>query len=231
MRRRYVIVATAGLLALGIVTPVLGHPGAGQALDRAKKAKKIAKSARDSANDALALAQQAHTLAQQADQGAQRANGRLDQQRVVSAQEPSLVTSTAAIGSYDALGGPSVTVTVPDSGLIEVWAQVDIKDDDGGAVGLYEDGQKVPGVSEDAFCGDDTALIEMDGGGPGDVETFSTPPIPNLSLGCTNAGAPSSVILQRPTGSHTYELRYSECQCGAGESEFSNRVLRIAPRP
>jgi len=42
----------AGLLALGIVTPVLGHGGAGQALARAAKTKKVAKSARDTANDA-----------------------------------------------------------------------------------------------------------------------------------------------------------------------------------
>jgi hypothetical protein len=37
------------------------------------------------------------------------------------------------------------------------------------------------------------------------------------------------VLLQRPPGEHTYELRYSECVCG-GEAEFQNRVLRVGPR-
>jgi hypothetical protein len=139
------------------------------------------------------------------------------------------VTSNAPIGDYEALGGPSVQVTVPSSGLIEVWAQADIRDDHGGTVALYEDGQPVHGISEDGFCGDDSALMEMQGGGTGDFETFSTPPSVETILGCTNTGAPAPVLLQRPPGEHTYELRYSECTCG-GEAEFQNRVLRVGPR-
>jgi hypothetical protein len=213
----------AAIFALGIVTPVLGGPATDRALERAKKGKKIAKSARETANEALAAAQQAT-------QDAQRANTRLDEMQVVSAQENGLVTSDAAIGDYESLGGPSVQVTVPASGLIEVFAQADILDDDGGAVGLYEDGQKVPGISAATFCGDDSALFEMTGGGAGDFETFSTPPDFDVALGCTNVGASSSVLLERPPGLHTYEMRYSECVCG-GEAEFQNRILRIAPKP
>ena len=216
MQRRYVILAAGAFLALGVVTPVLAGPATDLALERAKKAKQIAKSARDTASQALASGQEANT--------------RLDEQHVVSAREGGLVTSTAPIGDYESLGGPSVEVTVPASGLIEVYAQAEIRDDDGGAVGLYEDGQKVPGISGASFCGDDSALFEMIGGGAGDFETFSTPPEFDVILGCTSLGAASPVMLERPPGTHTYELRYSECVCG-GDAEFQNRILRIAPRP
>jgi phage gp46-like protein len=56
----------AGVLVLGIVTPVLGHSrhaGVERALDRAKKVKQIAKDARQTAQQALALAQQAGSRA------------------------------------------------------------------------------------------------------------------------------------------------------------------------
>jgi hypothetical protein len=192
-------------------------------------AKALAETARDEAAAAKAAAtateaQLATTQSQVATTQAQLAAG-----SVVSASEPGLVTSTAPIGEYEALGGPTVRVVVPNSGLIEVWAQVEIKDDEGGAVGLYEDGVKVPGVSSTEFCGDDSALIDMQGGGPGDFTLFASPATPGF-LGCTNAGAPAPVLLSRPPGPHTYELRYSECSCG-GEAEFRNRVLRVAPRP
>jgi hypothetical protein len=212
----------AGVLALGVVTPVLAGPATDLALKRAKKAKTIAKSARDTASQALADAQTAN-------QAAQGANDRLDAQRVVSARVNGLVTSDAAIDNPESLGGPSVQVTVPASGLIEVWGQADILDDDGGTAALFEDGQPVPGVSEGNFCGSESALFTMQGGGPGDFETFSTPPVLSF-LGCTSAGAPAPVLLETTPGEHTYEMRYSECVCG-GQAEFENRVLRIAPRP
>jgi hypothetical protein len=209
----------AGVLVVGIVTPVLGHSrhaGVDRALDRAKKAKKIAKDARQTAQQALTLAQQA-----QQSQGGSPA--------IVSDTESSLVTSNAPIGEFEDKGGPSVQVTVPSSGLIEVWAQADILDDEGGAVALYEDGQPVPGIADASFCGDPSVLFEMQGLGPGEFATFSTPPNANGILGCTNVGAPAPVLLQRPPGEHTYELRYSECSCG-GSAEFQNRVLRVGPR-
>ena len=225
MRRRSVILALAGILVVSIVTPVLGHSrhaGVDLALERAKKAKRIAKNARASAQDALALAQQA---SQRVDQ----LQGALDSTKIASDTEAGLVTSNAPIGSYEASGGPEVQVTVPSSGLIEVWAQAEIRDDDGGTVALYEDGQPVHDISDESFCGDDSALIEMQGGGPGDFATFSTPPSVEAIIGCASTGAPAPVLLQRPPGEHTYELRYSECSCG-GEAEFQNRVLRVGPR-
>jgi hypothetical protein len=225
VRRRSVILALAGILVVGIVTPVLGHSrhaGVDRALDRAKKAKRIAK-------QALPLAQQASAKADQANQTAGQVQADLNSTKIASDTEGGLVTSSSPIGSFEDLGGPSVQVTVPGSGLIEVWAQAEIRDDDGGTVALFEDGQPVNDIAEDGFCGDDSALFEMQGGGAGDFETFSTPPIVNLTLGCTSTGAPAPVLLQRPPGQHTYELRYSECSCG-GEAELQNRVLRVGPR-
>jgi hypothetical protein len=222
VQRRYVILAMAGLLAVGVATPVFGSPAADLALKRAKKAKKIAKTARDAADQAL-------SASQQAGQSAQRANDRLDSEMIVSARTNGLVTSDAPVGDPELRDGPSVQVTVPGSGLIEVWSQADVLDDDGGTLALFEDGQPMPGIADEDFCGDDSALLSMQGGGPGDFETFSTPPTVSL-LGCTNAGAPAPVLLETSPGQHTYEVGYSECVCG-GQAEFQNRVLRIAPRP
>lgn len=161
--------------------------------------------------------------------------------KIASATAPGLVTSSAVFGEYEALGGPSVQVTVPSSGLIEVWAQVAVEGDDGGAVGLFEDGQRVTGISEPEICGDaepggiqdGSALIDMQGGAPaGQFIAVATPPTPGFALGCASAGAPAPVLLSRPAGPHTYELRYSECSCSlGGGAEFRDRVLHVAPRP
>lgn len=201
-------------------------------------AKALAETAREQATAAKAAA--ATTEAQLAGTQAQVATtqAELAATRVVSASEPGLVSSSAVFGAYEAKGGPSVEVTVPASGLIEVWAQAGIEEEEGGAIGLYEDGQKVTGISAADICGDPggiqdgSALIDMQGGpNAGEFLTAATPPIPGL-FGCTSAGAPASVLLSRPPGPHTYELRYSECSCNpGGGAEFRDRVLRVAPRP
>ncbi len=253
-----VLLATSLLVAVAApaigrekVAPSFDRRGSAAALAKAKRALNLGRAARRDAAAAKAVATAARAAASTAGNQAAGAKAtataagnaaagarvsaaatqaQFDATRIVSATEPALVTSTAAIGEYEAKGGPTVQATVPSSGLIEVWAQVEIKDDEGGAVGLYEDGQKVPGISATEICGDDSALIDMQGaGGPGEFAAFSTPPTPSL-LGCANAGAPAPLLLSRPPGPHTYELRYSECSCG-GESEFRNRVLRVAPRP
>jgi hypothetical protein len=149
---------------------------------------------------------------------------------VISAREGSLVSTSSPSGEFEALGGPQVQVVVPASGLIEVWAQVAINDDEGGAVGLFEDGQEVDGISEPELCGDDSALIDAAGEGPGNFVLFATPPVPSV-IGCAGAGAPAPVLLSRTPGIHTYELRYAQCSCGGAPAEFKDRVLRVAARP
>jgi hypothetical protein len=240
------LLASAAVPAIGrdTVAPSFDRRGSAAALAKAKRALRLARAAqrsarattlgvREAADDATAA--RAAALAAGSNAAGARASAaavqaQIEATRTVSASEPALVTSTAPIGEYEAKGGPAVEATVPSSGLIEVWAEVEIKDDEGGAVGLFEDGQKVPGVSAPELCGDDSALIDMQGiGGPGEFVALSTPPAPSL-LGCASAGAPAPVLLSRPPGRHTYELRYSECSCG-GEAEFRNRALRVGPRP
>jgi len=149
---------------------------------------------------------------------------------VISATDPGLVSTSSPSGEFEALGGPQVQAIVPASGLIEVWAQAAIDDDEGGSVGLFEDGQEVDGISEPELCGDDSALIDASSGGPGGFVAYATPPVPSL-VGCASAGAPASVLLSRSPGIHTYELRYAQCSCGGTPAEFKDRVLRVAPRP
>jgi hypothetical protein len=203
-----------------------------RALLAAATAQGAALAAQGGADSAKADADAAKQEAASAKSAAAGAQARLDATKVVSGTESATVASSAPFGEYEAKGGPSVQMTVPASGLIEVWAQVEIKDEEGGAVGLFEDGHVVTGISVPEICGDGSALIDMQGVGVGEFTTFSTPPTPGF-LGCANGGAPAPVLLSRPPGPHAYELRYSECSCNPGGSgaEFRNRVLRVAPRP
>ena len=222
-----------------------------QARRAARLARNEASSAGDHAEEARAHANAATALGEEnrsqlaAAQGDVRAvNARVDALRaqveelaaqaggggkVVSAEAPALVSTASPTGEFEALGGPSVQLTVPPSGLIEVWAQVAIDDEEGGAVGLFEDGAEVDGIAEPEICGEDSALIDASGGGPGNFVLFASPPVPGV-IGCTSAGAPAAILLSRPPGPHTYELRYAQCSCGGAPAEFKDRVLRIAPR-
>lgn len=220
------ILTSAAVLVIALTVPAIGEETnwfgtASGVKQKSKRALKKAKKAKRKARQANKRAKAANRLGEQVQRD-------LDSTRIVSDKEAGVVGSTAPIGRYQARGGPSVQVTVPSSGLIEVWAQADIRDDEGGAVALFEDGRPVPNISDEGFCGDDSALIDMQGGGPGGFDTFSTPPLPGL-LGCTSGGAAGPVILERAPGPHTFELRYSSCSCG-GSAEFRNRVLRIGPR-
>lgn len=199
-----------------------GHANAATALGEENRSQLVNAQGGVKAADARidALEAQVRALAEQGGGGAE----------AVSATEPGLVSTSSPTGEYEALGGPSVQVTVPPSGLIEVWAQVAINDEEGGGVGLFEDGQEVDGVAEPELCGEDSALIDAVGAGPGNFVLYATPPVPGL-IGCTSAGAPAAVLLSRPPGPHTYELRYAQCSCGGAPAEFKDRTLRVAPRP
>jgi hypothetical protein len=131
---------------------------------------------------------------------------------------------------------------VPASGLIEVYAAATFGEDGNmavaadGAIALFEDGQQVP-VSEDALgiCASpplDGPMLSAGGLDTGDETTLATPAALN-PFGCGVAGAtPSPILLERPPGQHTYELRYADagCGCAAEPAAFSNRTLRVAPR-
>jgi hypothetical protein len=221
------------VLVLALTVPAVGKNGdwfglADRASKNAKTAKKKAKKALKKAKKAKKKAKQANRTAKRAKQQAGQTDQALNSTKVVSDRKPATVTTSSE--SYVARGGPRVTVTVPQSGLIEVWAQFNTTDADGGAVSLYEDGQQVPGQADcDPDVQNALVLVEGGGGEPGNPVTASTPAAVDIALGCVTFGAPGPVVFQRPAGQHTYELRYADpCPCAG--SVFSNRLLRIGPR-
>ena len=192
----------------------------------AKKARGMARGARQLANSLAGQVEQALTTAEST-------STRLDSTRAVSRTEAGTV-STSEESDYVSLGGPSVTVDVQSSGLIEVWATVRFEDPADGVVALYEDGQRVGVPGQEGFCtggGLDDVLMSASFGS-GSAITLSTPPAASdLGLGCgTAGGAPGSMLFERSPGTHTYELRYADCGCDPGDAPFSNRTLRVAPR-
>ncbi len=143
---------------------------------------------------------------------------------VAFAQQAASVSTQSA--EYVALGGPSVDVDVPPSGLIEVAAQATLPDgSDDGAVALFEDGQLMPGQAID--CGPDgaPALFTLMPMGPEDT-IGGTPASQPL---CATFGPPAAVRFVTTPGPHTYELRYALC-C-TGTATFENRRLWVTPLP
>jgi hypothetical protein len=225
VRRRYVIVLLALAVGLSAAVPAIGGNGvfglANHALKVAKKGRKKAKKARQAGREnARAL--------NKTNQAVDQTNQTLNSTQVVSDVKSATVTTSSE--SYVAKGGPSVTVTVPKSGLIDVWAHFDTNDADGGAVSLYEDGKQVPGQADcDPDVQNALVLVEGSGSPPGNPISASTPAAVDVAFGCVTFGAPGPVQFQRPPGQHTYELRYADpCPCVG--SQFSNRTLRVGPR-
>jgi hypothetical protein len=187
-----------------------------------------ADTAQGAANDAAAKADAASTAANSASAKADAVAADLAAAKAKSASANGPVSTTNDT-SYEDLGGPSVTITVPASGLIEVWAQATIED---GAVSLFEDGHQVPGQDPNEVCSGggvpppDDALIVVDGGGPG---TLSTPLAFN-PIGCGSPSGPGGVMFKTTPGQHTYSLRYAWCSCGS-QGDFSDRFLAVAPLP
>jgi hypothetical protein len=126
---------------------------------------------------------------------------------------------------YVALGGPSVEVDVPASGLIEVAAQATLPDgSDDGAVALFEDGDLMPGQATDCGPSGAVALFSLSSfGGETVGGTPATLPM------CATLGAPAAVRFVTTPGPHTYELRYALC-C-TGTATFEDRRLWVTPLP
>jgi hypothetical protein len=208
----------------------------------AKKARGMARGARELGNGLVPQVQQAQDAANNALGTANNANSRLDSQQSVSDVQAGKVT-TGSTGSFVALsGGPEVTVEVPQSGLVEVFASALIGDEDDpavaadGVVALYEDGQKVPiAASPTVFPFCDVPGLEgplfINEGSTGEEMYLSTPPV-LAPLGCgVMSDKPSGVLLNRSPGQHTYELRYGDCDCDPAPAAFSQRTLRVVPIP
>jgi hypothetical protein len=111
------------------------------------------------------------------------------------------------------LGGPSVTVTVPPSGLIAVFARATPSSPPSGEadVLLSEPTDFDPPVRLLAACCSNTRTEWTEPGGA---------VIDRLKAGW--------LVLEATPGTHTYKLVYQEAHTG-GTSHFSNRKLWVAP--
>jgi len=150
------------------------------------------------------------------------------------AQETAGVTTDK--DTYQNLGGPSLTVEVPPSGLVDVYAQVSL-DVNQGAVALYDGASPAPG-QDPSVCGP-----QGPGGPPGII--FADPtsvPVATLPVAvgtgttpgiiqCGTLGPPTPLLFQLSPGTHTLSLRYASCGCAGGDPEFSDRKLWASPRP
>jgi hypothetical protein len=148
-------------------------------------------------------------------------------------------TSTSYVAASPA--GPTVTVTVPDSGnnqgFIEVWAQATGLGDGSteGAMGLALF-DVTGGGAGTLVAGQDQLCAASFGGLPAELlVTSDTQPgvfgTPSgfLPDGCAVLGPPSPVLLSAPAGPRTFTLKYASCGC-ASQSTVSERNLWIAPR-
>jgi hypothetical protein len=199
----------------------------------ANQAKTSADNAQAAANAAQTSANQAQTAANNAQASADAVAAQLAGLQAKSDTDPGTVT-TADENAWIDLGGPSVTVTVPPSGLIEAVAQADVDID--GAVSLFEDGQPMAGQDPNGFCDTTGGLVDVllsnEFGPPGAPLTLSTPGGPGPVGACGSVGAGAPNVFQTSPGTHTYTLRYGDCGCDPGiDAEFSNRTLTVAPRP
>ncbi|MEX2106152.1 MAG: hypothetical protein WD810_04570 [Solirubrobacterales bacterium] len=239
MTRKLMVLGLAAFLAIVVAVPVLAQtttvsPKVSQdlavrALAKARLALLTARSAKGQSRVAARTAQAALNAANEAKGAAAAAQVVVDTSRVQAGLAAGGATTEAE--EFVALpGGPSVTVTVTASGLIEVWAQA--KMSESGAVSLFEDGQAMPGQSEAcAPLGGGGALFSGDGVV---IEGSITAGTPATLPFCSTEGAPGAVLFQTSPGQHSYELRYASCGCGEGEGSpvtFSQRRLFVAPRP
>lgn len=195
----------------------------------ASAAQSAAAAAQGSAAGALKAATSASEKAGGAELNAKETRAEVASMRPkIGFAEGAVATDSESFVKLD--GGPSVTVTVPPTGLVQVWAQAAISGEDEGVVSLYEDGQPVAGQAE---CSVEDTLFSST---PpvGEAQLVGTPAVPNLGGGCGAFGAPAPVLFRSTTGEHSFELRYAACSCSGVTPEkmtFSERRLVVQPLP
>ena len=235
MSRKLMVLGLAVVLVVAVAIPVVAQQRvvtpklqkiSKQALKKSKKALRTSRAALRQARFANQQAGAAGQAGAQAVAAAAAAQATVDSTRLQRASAAGPVTTSSE--TFVALsGGPAVEVTVPPSGLIEVWAQATISED--GAVSLYEDGKPVPGQAELCGPGGAGVLFAVEGS-LGEPIALATPAGPGIGL-CGSIGAPAPVLFQTSPGTHTYELRYADCGCeGSAPSTFSERRLFVGPR-
>jgi hypothetical protein len=150
----------------------------------------------------------------------------------------STVVAAEAISTNSSVGppladlatvGPEVIVTVPASGLVEVYAQADFSSSSSNIVGRV--GLSVDSNLTLVGCGSKTGVLFDDGPPDGTSVTVAT----SARGGTTNCGArlpglASPLIVHTTPGSHHFKLVYSASTSDAGSTvTFSNRLLAVAP--
>jgi hypothetical protein len=133
------------------------------------------------------------------------------------AEEPSEVSTTSF--SFVDLGGPTINVDVPSSGLIEIFARVEMKGTGCQYVSFFEAGNMNPIFELHASCVASTYFTH-----------WSSP----TNLDTQRAAA--WILLEASPGPHTYSLRYRATNTGGNEPPsaadaafFRNRKLWIRP--
>lgn len=206
---------------------------ASEARDAAAAAQGSATASQSSASSASSAAANASKQATLADEKAGGANLKAEEAKeALAATKPHLDVAegpvTTESTSFQKLAdGPAVSVEVPTSDLVQVWAQALI--DGPGAVSLYEDGKPAEGQALDCN-GANGVLFSLDAPEP---ILAATPAAFSVSSDCATLGAPGPVLFQVATGTHSFELRYAACSCGGPPelATFSERRLVVQPLP
>jgi len=236
MQRRWMLAGLALVAIVAIAVPALAGVSGGKQ-PRRFDVSQIATASRVKARHALGVAKKARKRANRAFRVAKTKNVPVNvagAPAVAFAQVGGTVP-TASTSSYVPLGGPSVTVAVPQAssappgtGLIEVAAQAHI-DDDAGAVALFQDGSPMPGQSDvcDQVVGTPgPPLFTSTDGLSG---TWGTPATLIFTGNCGSTGPAGPVMFVTTAGTHTYELRYAFCGCAGTDATFSQRKLWVTP--
>jgi len=130
---------------------------------------------------------------------------------ISSNTQSSSVATTS--GSPVDLGGPSVTVTVPDGGVIDLFARADISVAGGGTpVGKVD-------VVEGSLAPTPTTILASAS------NTFQTNyTAPGTTAGVSTATRAGWITLAPPPGQYTFSLRY---ETSSGTATFQNRTLLV----
>lgn len=145
----------------------------------------------------------------------------------VISDEESGEVSTESDGYLD-LGGPCATVTVPDTGLVSVFARAELRAGSGGGavVGLFESGEINPAGRILASA---EASFERKWSAPGvSIFNFSTDP-ERGPFGTALRSEAGFATVETSPGVRTFCLRYRSVTRVADTAYFRERKLWVAP--
>jgi hypothetical protein len=129
--------------------------------------------------------------------------------------------STTSLDHFVKLAeGPSATVTVPQTGLVQVWAQAMVEGQ--GAVSLYEGNRQVEGQALECN-GAEGVLFAAEAQALGPPLLAGTPAVAVEGKCAPALGAPGPVLIRTTAGEHTFELRYASL--GEEPTFFERRLI------